>query len=109
MTRRSFIARVGQGALAVSATSRLLAESVEPAPRARVKNWIWTGGGEKLEPDAQKRRFEQFRKAGIDAVLLSSFNAGVLARAKDQGLETHAWTWALCRGTKDLLEQHPDW
>ena len=75
----------------------------------RAKNWTWTDGGEKLKPAEQKRRFEQFRKAGINAVLFSSFNADVLACAKDHGLETHAWTWALCRGDKELLEKHPDW
>jgi len=77
--------------------------------KPRAKNWTWTYGGEKLKPAEQKRRFEQFRKAGISAVLFSSFNADVLACAKDHGRETHAWTWALRRGDKELLETHPDW
>jgi uncharacterized lipoprotein YddW (UPF0748 family) len=111
MTRRSFIGKISQGALGISAASCLLGErTVSGAdPKPRPKNWIWTGGGENLKPDEQKRRFEQFREAGIDAVLFSGFNADVLARAKEQGLETHAWTWALCRGDKELLEKHPDW
>lgn len=111
MTRRSFIGKVSQGALGISATSCLLGESAVSGanPKPRAKNWIWTGGGENLKPDEQKRRFEQFREAGIDAVLFSSFKADVLALAKEQGLETHAWTWALCRGDKELLEKHPDW
>jgi uncharacterized lipoprotein YddW (UPF0748 family) len=79
------------------------------APKPRAKNWAWTDGGQKLSPKEQTRRFTDFRKAGIHALLFSSFNAEVLARAKDQGLETHAWTWALCRGDKELLEKHPDW
>ena len=111
MTRRSFIGKISQGALGISAASCLLGErtvsGADPKPRPKI--WIWTGGGENLKPDEQKRRFEQFREAGIDAVLFSGFNADVLARAKEQGLETHAWTWALCRGDKDLLEKHPDW
>jgi uncharacterized lipoprotein YddW (UPF0748 family) len=75
----------------------------------RAKNWMWTGGGAELKPDEQKRRLERFREAGIDALLLGGFNADVLAGAKEQGLETHAWIWALCRGDKELLEKHPAW
>jgi uncharacterized lipoprotein YddW (UPF0748 family) len=111
MNRRSFIGKVCQGALGVTAASCLLDErtacGAEQKPRA--KNWIWTDGGEKLKPDDQKRRFQKIREAGIDAVLFSGFNADVLARAKEQGLETHAWTWTLCRGDKELLEKHADW
>lgn len=111
MNRRSFIGKLSQGALGVSTASCLLGEGCLSAanPKLRSKNWIWTGGGEDHKPDEQKRRFEQFRQAGIDAVLLSGFNTEVLARAKEQGLETHAWTWALCRGNKELIEKHPDW
>ena len=111
MNRRSFIGKVSQGALGISAASCLLGERTvfAAAQKPLAKNWTWTDGGEKLKPEEQKRRFKQFREAGINAVLFSSFNADVLARAKDQGLETHAWTWALCRGDKELLEKHPDW
>jgi uncharacterized lipoprotein YddW (UPF0748 family) len=115
MNRRSFIEKVSQGALGISAASCLLGErtvfGADAKPRA--KNWIWTSGRTRLNSDEQKRRFERFRQAGIDAVLLNGFNADVLARAKEQGLETHAWIWALCRGAKEgdkeLLEKHPDW
>jgi len=114
MNRRLFIEKVSRGALGVSVAGCLPGEraglAAVPAVRAApVKNWTWTDGGEKLKPDQQKRRFEEFRKAGINAVLFSSYNAEVLARAKEQGLETHAWTWSLCRGDKELLEKHPDW
>jgi uncharacterized lipoprotein YddW (UPF0748 family) len=111
MNRRAFIGKVGQGALGISAASAFLAESAALGAGRKVqpKNWMWTDGGERLKPADQKRRFKQFRKAGISAVLFSSFNADVLARAKDEGLETHAWTWALCRGDKELLERHPNW
>ncbi|MGA2660066.1 MAG: Tat pathway signal protein [Verrucomicrobiota bacterium] len=111
MNRRAFIAKVGQGALGISAASAVLAERPGSAavPMPPPKNWIWTGGGENLEPDEQKKRFEKFREAEIHAVLFSGFNADVLARAKAQGLETHAWTWALCRSDKELLENHPEW
>jgi uncharacterized lipoprotein YddW (UPF0748 family) len=111
MNRRSFIGKVGRGALGVSAANCLLGEGAVSGAdkKRRAKNWTWTDGGEKLKPAEQKRRFKQFREAGINAVLFSSFNADVLACAKDHGLETHAWTWALCRGDKELLQKHPDW
>ena len=111
MNRRSFLGKMGHGALGVSAANllldkpRILGANSKPRP----KNWIWTDGGERLKPAEQRERFKQFRKAGIDAVLFSGFNREVLACAKAEGLETHAWTWALCRGDKELLEKHPDW
>jgi uncharacterized lipoprotein YddW (UPF0748 family) len=111
MNRRSFIGKVSQGTLGISAASCLLGErTISGADQMpRPKNWIWTDSGEKLKADEQKQRFQKFREAGIDAVLFSGFNADVLSLAKEQGLETHAWTWTLCRGDKELLEKHPDW
>ncbi len=111
MNRRAFLGRVSQGALGVSAASLLLDEqdAVGADPKRPVKNWIWTAGGERLKREEREKRFKQFREAGIHAVLFSSFNAEILAHAKDHGLETHAWTWALCRGDRELLEKHPDW
>jgi len=111
MNRRTFIGKVGQGALAISAAKLLPGElpALAAPEKVRPKNWMWTGGLEKMKPGERKRRFEKIKKAGIDAVLFSSFDSAVLADAKAQGLETHAWTWSLCRGDKELLEKHPDW
>ncbi len=111
MNRRAFIRGLSQGALGISAAGLVQGGTavLGADPKSRPKHWIWTDGRERSKPDEQKRRFEQFRKAGISAVLFSSFNDQVLARCKEQGLETHAWTWALCRGDKELLEKHPDW
>jgi hypothetical protein len=80
-----------------------------PDTQVSAKNWIWTGVDERSTPDQQKRRFEKFRESGIQAVLFSGVNAKVFALAKEQGLQTHAWTWTLCRGDRNLLDQHPDW
>lgn len=111
MNRRLFLRRLGQGAAGLSAASVLPNDwsSCRAEEAKGPKNWIWTGGGDKLKPDEQKRRFEEFRQAGIHAVLFSDYNAEVLARAKEAGLETHAWMWTLCRGEKTLLANHPDW
>ncbi len=111
MNRRSFLEKVAQGTLGVSAASLLWDESTvlgaETKPKA--KNWIWTGGDEQLKPAAQKKRFKKYRDAGISAVLFSSSTPDILKCAKDEGLETHAWTWTLCRGDKEILQQHPEW
>lgn len=111
MNRRAFIGKVSQGALGLTAASLALGErtAAEAASTPQVKNWMWTDGRERSAPEDQTKRFKECRKAGINAVLFSSFNAEVLARAKEEGLETHAWTWALCRGDKELLQKHPDW
>jgi len=111
MNRRAFIGKVSQGALAILVGSLLFSLSATLGAEAKpqAKNWIWTNRGERLKPEEQNQRFQQFRKAGIHTVHFSSFNADVLARAKDQGLETHAWIWTLCRGDSERLEKHPDW
>jgi uncharacterized lipoprotein YddW (UPF0748 family) len=109
MNRRTFIQTAAQGTLGLSTASLFLNTPPLLGDQPPLKNWIWTDGGENLKPAEQTERFQKFRQAGIKAVLFSGYNREVLARAKDQGLETHAWIWTLCRGDKELLEQHPDW
>ncbi|MCP5524060.1 MAG: Tat pathway signal protein [Verrucomicrobiales bacterium] len=113
MNRRSFVQKAGMATVGLAATGNTLhlraGDSPAPPTPPTTKNWIWTGVQDRATPDEQRRRFERFRTAGIDAVLFSGVDAQVFALAKEQGLETHAWTWTLCRGDRDLLEQHPDW
>jgi uncharacterized lipoprotein YddW (UPF0748 family) len=111
MNRRDFLSRAGQGTVALAAGTSLLdawAPGYAAQPGA-AKNWVWTGGGDDREPDEQKKRFAQMRQCAISAVLLSDWSGLTLNRAKEQGLQTHAWIWTLCRGDRGLLDQHPDW
>lgn len=113
MNRRSFVQQVALTTVGLAGVGRVQClpsggQAKTPLP-ASTKNWIWTGLQKRSAPDEQKRRFERFRAAGIQAVLFNGVDEGVFALAKEQGLETHAWTWTLCRGDRDLLEQHPDW
>lgn len=111
MNRRSFVHKIGlatAGLAGPGAPGRVRAADRSPVP-STPKHWIWTGVDERSTPDQQKRRFESYRDSGIQAVLFSGVNDQVFALAKAQGLETHAWTWILCRGDKDLLDRHPDW
>lgn len=103
--------QAGLAALGVTGAAtavRLRAADVPKTPTID-RNWIWTGLDEHSTPDQQKRRFEGFREAGLQAVLFSGVSETVFALAKEQGLETHAWTWTLCRGDQALLDEHPDW
>ncbi len=111
MNRRSFVQKAGLATLGLAGTGVTLElQAAEPpSPPASTKHWIWTGLDERSTPDQQKRRFDRFREAGIQAVLFSGVDAKVFALAKEQGLETHAWTWTLCRGDRDLLAQHSEW
>ena len=111
MNRRSFVHQAGLATVVLAGARhplRVQAANQPPTP-APLKNWIWTGLEERSTRDQQQRRFESYRASGIQAVLFSGVNEPVFAMAKEQGLETHAWTWTLCRGDRDLLEQHPDW
>jgi uncharacterized lipoprotein YddW (UPF0748 family) len=111
MNRRSFVHQAGLATLGLAGANVALRlrGAENPDTQVSAKNWIWTGVDERSTPDQQKRRFEKFREAGIQAVLFSGVNAKVFALAKEQGLQTHAWTWTLCRGDRNLLDQHPDW
>ncbi|MHC1768891.1 MAG: family 10 glycosylhydrolase [Verrucomicrobiia bacterium] len=111
MNRRTFVHHLGLASLGIcGAADALELRGADSAKRpAMHRNWIWTGLDERSTPDQQKRRFETIREAGIQAVLFSGVSADVFALAKEQGLETHAWTWTLCRGDRKLLNEHPDW
>lgn len=111
MNRRTFVRHLGLASLGMCSTTAAfeLRGAEQAKPPATARNWIWTGVDERSTTDQQKRRFEKFREAGIQAVLFSGVNAEVFALAKEHGLETHAWTWTLCRGDRRLLKEHPDW
>jgi uncharacterized lipoprotein YddW (UPF0748 family) len=111
MNRRSFVQKAGLATLGMSGSTAAWSTGAADAPAAAPleKNWIWTGTDDRSSSDDQKRRFEKLRESGIGAVLFSGVNPKVFALAKAQGLETHAWTWTLCRGDRDLIARHPDW
>jgi uncharacterized lipoprotein YddW (UPF0748 family) len=113
MNRRSFVQKTGMATVGLATTGntlRSLAGNPAPAsPPSPSRNWLWTGLNQQATEDEQKRRFEQFRASGMQAVLFNGVDEKVFALAREYGLETHAWTWTLCRGDRQLLEQHPDW
>lgn len=108
MNRRHFLSKVTQGTLALSATKLFGRRAAAAAPR-KLKHWIWVTGLEKETPEEQQRKLEQFREAGVHAVLFNGHTPELLAQAKQAGLETHAWIITLNRGDPSLLQNHPDW
>lgn len=112
MNRRTFMNRTGLAALGLAGLHPTLHVGGADTPasvKTVQKNWIWTGTDDRSTTDQQKKRFAGLREAGIQAVLFSGVNPKVFGLAKEAGLETHAWTWTLCRGDRDLIQKHPEW
>lgn len=105
MDRRAFIMSLGLGGLALSPLGRLLAADGRPAHH----HWTWTRVLEKDSRSDWQRHFADIRAAGIGSILLGGASEEACRLAADEGLQTHAWTWTLCRGGEDLLENHPEW
>jgi uncharacterized lipoprotein YddW (UPF0748 family) len=117
--RRDFLKLTGMGALA-----GLLPERA-PAPPPR--NWLWIPNTARRSADEWKREFARLRAAGIDAVLPEIYDGRnaffaslrlpvktdwlgqLLPIARDEGLELHAWMWALPCMIDAVMEAHPDW
>ncbi len=108
MERRTFLQLVGLGSLAVAPITRPFAGSLSAAPRPD-RNWTWT----RLDPDedtgGHSRRFADIRAAGIHDIVLPNPDAATCALATVEGLEVHAWWWALCRRDELLMNDHADW
>jgi len=128
MTRKEFIKLLYFGlpglALGGWKTSNAFAEGM--APR-KIKNWLWLHPWRNISDDEYKRRFDEIKRAGFDAVLpnvLDGWQASYQSRhlnvseallekylpiAKSAGLEVHAWMWTMVCNQKKKLEEHPDW
>lgn len=107
MNRRQFSRQLGLATAAAGLLDLHAAETKKPARTRSPKHWLWTGVDAHLTADAQKKRFDQWRAAGIRAVLFSGADDGVFKLARQHGLETHAWMWTLCRG--DFCKDHPEY
>lgn len=93
----------------------------------KAKNWIWLGPDPDLSDDDWRRRLDELKKAGIDAILPEVFNNSkafwasehlpVVAPALERliplahaaGIEVHAWSHIMTCNIPDVMEDHPDW
>ncbi len=109
MNRREFLGAVSAGAAMLGA--RMLAEhrpASAGAPRTR-KHWAWMRGGS-ASVDDWRRKLAEMRAAGIEAVLIggnADFYRSRIPAARDEGVEVHAWIFAMMRG--ENVKTHPDW
>lgn len=108
LNRRTFLQLLGAGTLALGPWGRLgriLAAQGLPARN----HWIWDRVPADQDPAALQRRCAEIRAAGIGSLLLGGATAEACRLAAGEGLQTHAWTWTLCRGGEELLAAHPEW
>lgn len=91
------------------------------------KNWIWVNTDPETTDDEWRRRFDDLRAAGFDAILPEVFNnhmaywasehlpvgAAWLERliplAHGAGLQVHAWSHIMTCNVPAIMEDHPDW
>jgi hypothetical protein len=105
LERRDFLKVMGAGGLALAQPGLLLAGQQQSSWH----HWAWTQLPAGETPDQWQRSFAAMKAAGISSVLLGGATAEACRVAQAEGLDTHAWTWTLCRGGEDLLANHPDW
>jgi uncharacterized lipoprotein YddW (UPF0748 family) len=110
VNRRQFLAGLTAGAVALS--GRAAESRVRPATHTQGrprKHWAWMRGDIK-SLDSWRRTLAAMKAAGIDAILVGG-NADFYRRAAPaaaaEGLELHAWIFAMMRG--DQVKAHPDW
>lgn len=118
LSRRSLLSGAVAGAASVVSRAK---------SRSKAKNWVWIPTRAMRPADAWKREFATMREAGVTAILpeiyagreayfastrlpvKSDWLGMLLPLARAEGLEVHAWMWAMPCLNPDILKQHPDW
>ena len=93
----------------------------------KVKNWVWLPAKLGKSEKEWEELFEEWRDAGIKAILPNTFNGGsanyaskylpirshflekILPIAKNAGLEVHAWIFSMPCNIKEIYQNHPEW
>jgi uncharacterized lipoprotein YddW (UPF0748 family) len=121
ITRRSFVSALSMGAAG-------LAGRGVAAPAGHTKNWVWIpAGASRRTADEWKRRLTALREGGVRAILpeiydgksahfgssrlpvKSNWLETLLPLARAEGIEVHAWMWAMPCLLDDIIKAHPDW
>ncbi len=124
--RRTFLKTISLGAAALR--SGVLALRAAPTISPEPKNWVWiTNGNATRSTDDWKRTFAALRDSGVRAILPEIYDARnayfasrrlpvktdwlgtILPLARAEGLEVHAWMWAMPCLLPEIIEKHPDW
>ncbi len=110
MERRKFIQGLGLGAglLGISGFN-ILKFPINNINNKDFKYYTWFSAGSDRSKRYYKKLFSELRKNGIDGVLIEGDYENWIPIAKKEGLETHAWIWALNCPDKKVMEEHPEW
>jgi uncharacterized lipoprotein YddW (UPF0748 family) len=112
MNRRQFLTTVCAATSAFGARALAGGDAAALARNAaavKTKHWAWMRGTF-ASLDDWRRTLARMRAGGIDAVLISGsadFYRTHVPAARDEGVELHAWTFAMMRG--EQVKPHPDW
>ncbi len=103
----------------LSCTSGDKKEKIENKVEAMVevtpfKYWTWITAEPSKSEEDYKAEFKKYKENGIDAVLINTeADAEVLRKltplATKEGLEVHAWMFAMNRPEDKIALQHPEW
>lgn len=92
-----------------------------------LKNWVWVGPDTRKTSDEWKREFALMRNSGVHAILPevvtsttafygskhlpvhSEWLETILPLAKAEGIEVHAWMWAMICNIEKIYKEHPEW
>ena len=120
--RRDFLKITGLG-MGMLAGAPLVPAAAAPVTR----NWVWIPNTTQRPPDEWRRRFAQFRAAGVTAILPEIYDGRqawfesrrlpvktdwlgtLLPLAHEAGLEVHAWMWVMPCLIDQVMTAHPDW
>lgn len=129
MKKREFLKMLGVGGLGLAAPRVAFPSGTlrVPGRAKKMKHWAWMTP--ELEPSADvwKKRFSVMRRSGIDAIIPEVYDGRhayyeskrlpvreawlekVLPLAKAEGLEFHAWMWAMPCNIEQVRRKNPEW
>jgi hypothetical protein len=115
MNKRDFLKKMGILGIAVVSSDLLLqacstAENTSnTAANSKYKCWVWSNLDKEASDKELKDRFRTMHKMGITGILFGGDDERIYKLAKEQGLETHIWSWTLNRGDEFIKQNHPEW
>lgn len=71
--------------------------------------WLWARPQKEDSDETLISRYKSYREAGVKGIFFEAYSKKHYQVAKEYGLETHRWMWAMNRGEKELLEKHPEY
>lgn len=127
MDKRTFVKNTLYAAVGVSLLPELLSCRVARTQSKKKRNWVWARPDATWSTDDWKRKFDSFKSAGIDAVLVEVYNGNetfydggqlpmkanvmekLLAASRSSSIELHAWMWTMPCNAASIIGKHPDW